>query len=109
MSRKSRLALEETFGPVIPIIRVKSVDEAIEVANEVIYGLDAAVFGRDVGTLWRVARSLEVGEVTINDFPRHGLGLFPFGGVKESGFGREGIGFSVEDVTELKTIVITYK
>ena len=109
VSRKSRLALEETFGPVIPIIRVKSVDEAIEVANEVVYGLDAAVFGRDVGTLWRVARSLEVGEVTINDFPRHGLGLFPFGGVKESGFGREGVGFSVEDVTELKTIVITYK
>lgn len=109
VSRKSRLALEETFGPAIPIIRVKSIDEAIEVANEVIYGLDAAVFGRDVGTLWRVARSLDVGEVTINDFPRHGLGLFPFGGVKESGFGREGVGFSVEDVTELKTIVITYK
>ncbi|BDR93177.1 aldehyde dehydrogenase [Vulcanisaeta souniana JCM 11219] len=108
VSRKSRLAIEETFGPVIPVIRVKSVDEAIEVANEVMYGLDAAVFGRDVGMLWRVARSLEVGEVTINDFPRHGLGLFPFGGVKESGFGREGVGFSVEDVTELKTIVITH-
>ncbi|MGC8606483.1 MAG: aldehyde dehydrogenase family protein [Vulcanisaeta sp.] len=109
VSRKSRLALEETFGPVIPIIRVMSIDEAIEVANEVVYGLDAAVFGRDLNTLWKVARSLEVGEVTINDFPRHGLGLFPFGGVKESGFGREGVGFSVEDVTELKTIVMTYK
>ncbi|WP_069807551.1 aldehyde dehydrogenase family protein [Vulcanisaeta thermophila] len=109
VSRRARLALEETFGPVIPIIRVKSVDEAIEVANEVIYGLDAAVFGKDINTLWRVARSIEAGEVTINDFPRHGLGLFPFGGVKESGMGREGVGFSVEDVTELKTIVITYE
>ncbi len=108
VSRKSRLAIEETFGPVIPIIRVKDINEAIAVANEVRYGLDAAVFGKDISTLWHIAKSLEVGEVTFNDFPRHGLGLFPFGGVKDSGIGREGVGFSVEDVTQLKTIVITY-
>ncbi len=107
VDRRARLAVEETFGPVIPIIRVRDVDEAIEVANEVRYGLDAAVFGKDIDTLWRVARSIEVGEITINDFPRHGLGLFPFGGVKDSGIGREGVGFSIEDVTELKTIVIS--
>jgi glyceraldehyde-3-phosphate dehydrogenase [NAD(P)+] len=108
VDRKARLAVEETFGPAIPIIRVKNVEEAIQVANEVRYGLDAAIFGKDLAVLWRVARSLEVGEVTFNDFPRHGLGLFPFGGVKDSGVGREGVGFSIEDFTELKTIVMTY-
>jgi len=107
VDRRSRLALEEIFGPVIPIIRVKNEEEAITVANETNYGLDAAIFGRDISRVWRVARSIVAGEVTINDYSRHGLGLFPFGGVKDSGMGREGVGFSIEDVTELKTIVIT--
>ena len=52
-----------------------------------------------------MAKRLQVGEVTINDLPRHGVGYFPFGGVKDSGIGREGIGYSIDEMTVLKTIV----
>jgi glyceraldehyde-3-phosphate dehydrogenase [NAD(P)+] len=55
--------------------------------------------------MWRVAKALECGEVTINDFPSHGVGYFPFGGIKQSGLGREGIGYSIDEMTRLKTIV----
>jgi glyceraldehyde-3-phosphate dehydrogenase [NAD(P)+] len=55
--------------------------------------------------MWRVAKALRVGEVTVNDYPRHGVGFFPFGGVKDSGLGREGIGYSIEEMMVIKTIV----
>lgn len=96
---------EETFGPVISIIRVDDIKQALELANSLPYGLDGAVFGHDIKALWEVALQLQVGCVTINDLPRHGLGLFPFGGTKASGFGREGIMRSVLEFTEERTIV----
>ncbi|MGC9191073.1 MAG: aldehyde dehydrogenase family protein [Conexivisphaera sp.] len=102
---EARIAWEETFGPVIPVIRAASEAEAVEIANRSDYGLDAAIFTSDVARAWRLATEVEAGEVTVNDFPRHGLGLFPFGGVKDSGLGREGVGYSVEELTELRTIV----
>lgn len=105
VSLSARIAWEETFGPAIPVIRARDEEEAVEIANKSEYGLDAAVFTSNVERAWRVALEVESGEVTVNDFPRHGLGLFPFGGLKDSGLGREGIGFSVEELTELKTIV----
>ena len=55
--------------------------------------------------MWRVAKRLECGEVTINDYPAHGVGYFPFGGIKDSGMGREGIGYSIDEMTNIKTIV----
>lgn len=69
------------------------------------YGLDAAVFTNDFYNMWKVAKALRVGEVTINDYPRHGVGFFLFGGVKESRVGREEIGYSIEEMMVLKTIV----
>jgi len=101
----SRICWEETFGPVAPLIKVKSVEEAIEISNKSNYGLDAAIFTRDVNKAWKIAKELECGSVTINDMPRHGLGIFPFGGYKDSGIGREGIGFTLEEVTEIKSII----
>jgi glyceraldehyde-3-phosphate dehydrogenase [NAD(P)+] len=56
--------------------------------------------------MWKVAKLLQCGAVTVNDFPRHGVGYFPFGGVKDSGIGREGIGYSIEEMMVLKTIVL---
>ncbi|MDJ0271307.1 MAG: aldehyde dehydrogenase family protein [Candidatus Caldarchaeum sp.] len=96
---------EETFGPVVPIMTVKSEAEALSIASRSRYGLDAAVFTNNFYRMWKVAKALTVGEVTINDFPRHGVGFFPFGGVKDSGIGREGIGYSIEEMMVLKTIV----
>ncbi len=101
----ARIMWEETFGPVVPVHQFDTLDESIEIANRSEYGLDSAVFTRDLNSAWKVAKRLEVGEVTVNNFPAHGVGFFPFGGVKESGLGREGIGYSIDEFTNMKTIV----
>jgi glyceraldehyde-3-phosphate dehydrogenase [NAD(P)+] len=102
--KDARIASEETFGPVVTIIRVGSIDEAIERTNESRYGLDSCVFTNNFYTAWRVAKALEEGTVSINDAPAHGVGYFPFGGNKDSGMGREGIGYSIDEMTRIKTI-----
>lgn len=102
----ARIAWEETFGPVIPVIRVGNEKEALKIANKSNYGLDAAIFTRDIDRAMRLALELEDGEVTINAHPAHGLGIFPFGGVKDSGMGREGIKYSILEMTEVKSIII---
>jgi acyl-CoA reductase-like NAD-dependent aldehyde dehydrogenase len=99
------IATEEVFGPVVTIIRCKDEDEALKFARQSKYGLESCVFTRDFYRMWRVAKALECGEVTINDCPSHGVGYFPFGGIKQSGMGREGIGYSIDEMTRLKTIV----
>ena len=101
----AKIAREEVFGPVISIIRCKDEQEALNFARQSNFGLESCVFTRDFSRMWRVARALECGEVTINDYPSHGVGYFPFGGIKQSGLGREGIGYSIEEMTNLKTIV----
>jgi glyceraldehyde-3-phosphate dehydrogenase [NAD(P)+] len=100
---------EETFGPVIPIMSVKNVDEAIDLTNRSKYGLDSCVFTFNLNLARKVAKRLEEGEITINAAPRHGVGYYPFGGNKDSGLGREGIGYSIEEMTRLKTIVYNWK
>lgn len=99
------IAREEVFGPVVTIIRCPDEHEAIEFARGSRYGLESCVFARDFYRMWRAAKALECGEVTINDCPAHGVGYFPFGGIKDSGLGREGIGYSIDEMTNLKTIV----
>lgn len=101
----ARIAWEETFGPVVTIIKIKNEDEAIEIGKKSRYGLDSCIFTNDFYRMWKISKMLETGEVTINDLPRHGVGYFPFGGSKESGIGREGIGYSIDEMTHLKTIV----
>jgi len=105
----AKIAWEETFGPVIPIIRVKDVDEAIDLVNKSKYGLDSCVFTNDINMARKVAKRLEEGEITVNAAPRHGVGYYPFGGNKDSGIGREGIGYSIEEMTRLKTIVYNWR
>ena len=105
----AKIMWEETFGPVIPISQVKDVDEAIDVTNRSRYGLDSCVFTNNLNLARKVAKRLEEGEVTINAAPRHGVGYYPFGGNKDSGLGREGIGYSIEEMTRLKTIVHNWK
>ncbi|MFP3220527.1 MAG: aldehyde dehydrogenase family protein [Candidatus Marsarchaeota archaeon] len=101
----AKIVNEETFGPVLVVIRVKDEDEALEIAKKPKYGLDSCVFTNNFYDMWKIAKGLDVGEVTINDSPKHGVGYFPFGGKKASGLGREGIGYSIDEMTHLKTIV----
>ncbi len=99
------VAREETFGPVAPLFRFRSEDEAIALANDTEFGLAAYFYGRDVGRIWRVAEALEYGIVGIN------TGIIstevaPFGGVKESGLGREGSKYGLEEFLEIKYLCI---
>jgi len=102
---KMKIAHEETFGPVAPLFRFKTDDEAIEMANNTPYGLAAYFFSRDIGRIWRVAEALEYGMVGINE----GIlstEVAPFGGVKESGIGREGARAGMEEYLETKYMLM---
>src|SRR4030095_13411559 len=95
------VAREETFGPVAPLFRFKTEDEALAMANDTEFGLAAYFYGRDIARVWRVAEALESGMVGIN------TGLIstevaPFGGVKESGLGREGSKYGIDEYLEIK-------
>ncbi|CAA7616701.1 succinate-semialdehyde dehydrogenase [Candidatus Terasakiella magnetica] len=94
-------AREETFGPVAPLFRFHTEDEAIRMANDTEFGLAAYFYSRDVGRVWRVSRELEYGIVGINE----GIistEVAPFGGMKESGLGREGSKYGIEEFLEIK-------
>jgi len=95
------VAREETFGPVAPLFRFSSEDEAIRMANDTEFGLAAYFYSRDIGRIWRVSEGLEYGIVGINE----GIisnEVAPFGGVKESGIGREGSKYGMDDFVEIK-------
>lgn len=106
---KTKLFVDEVFAPVALILPIENIDEAIGIVNKRRYGLDAAIFGKDINKIRKLIRFLEVGAIYINEYPRHGIGYYPFGGRKDSGIGREGIGYSIEEVTAWKTIVYSYR
>jgi succinate-semialdehyde dehydrogenase/glutarate-semialdehyde dehydrogenase len=100
-----KVACEETFGPVAPLFRFDSEAEAIRMANDTQFGLAAYFFTRDLARSWRVSEALEYGLVGVN------TGLIstevaPFGGVKESGIGREGSRHGILDFTEIKYVCV---
>jgi acyl-CoA reductase-like NAD-dependent aldehyde dehydrogenase len=103
-----KLDREEMFGPVLTIRPFKSLDEAIHRVNKSQYGIQCGVFTHDRETADKAYQDLEVGGVIINDFPTLRFDNFPYGGVKRSGFGREGVSFAMAEMTEPKTLV-TYK
>ncbi len=105
VSTKSRLAWEEPFGPVLPVIRVKTIQEAISITNASNFGLQASIFTNNVEKAKLIARYLNVGTVNINKSPSRGPDIFPFIGVKDSGFGVQGIVDSLKAMTRIKGIV----
>lgn len=100
-----KLAWEEPFGPILPIIRIKSIDEAINIANESMYGLQSSIFTKDIDKAFYIANKLEVGTVQINNKPERGPDHFPFLGVKSSGMGIQGIRYSIEAMSRPKAVV----
>ena len=96
----------ETFGPVIPIVRLDTVSEALSHHNALSGGLDSSIFTKDLVRAIALAGEMRTGSVTINAHPKHGVGMFPYGGTGTSGIGREGIGYTLREVTELKTVVL---
>ncbi|WP_458757831.1 aldehyde dehydrogenase [Afipia sp. TerB] len=106
VSPSMRIYAEESFGPVVTVVRVGSVDEAVRVANDTEYGLSAAVFGRDVNRAMAVARRIESGICHVNGPTVHDEAQMPFGGVKASGYGRFGGKAGIAEFTELRWITI---
>lgn len=100
---QAKITFEETFGPVAPVYKFKDENEVIELANNSPYGLASYFYSRDIGRVWRVAEALEYGMVGVN------TGLTskaeaPFGGIKESGLGREGSKYGIDDFIEIKYV-----
>ena len=109
VTKNMKVAWEEPFGPVLPIIRVANVEEAIAFANESEFGLQSSVFTNDFKKAFEIAEKLEVGTVHINNKTQRGPDNFPFLGVKGSGAGVQGIKYSIEAMTNVKSIVFDVK
>lgn len=109
VTKDMKVAWEEPIGPVLPIIRVASVEEAIAFANESEFGLQSSVFTNDFKKAFEIAEKLEVGTVHINNKTQRGPDNFPFLGVKGSGAGVQGIKYSIEAMTNVKSIVFDVK
>ncbi len=100
----SLLDRSEAYGPVFSLYRVPSLDEAIERANAVSYGLHAAIFTESLRDAFAAVRRLDVGAVIINDSTDYRLDVMPFGGTKHSGIGREGVRFAMQEMTETRVV-----
>ena len=106
VTEEMRIAWEEPFGPILPVVRVKDVEQAIEIANKSEYGLQSSVFTENINDAFYIADKLEVGTVQVNNKTERGPDHFPFLGVKNSGIGVQGIRYSIEAMTRLKATVI---
>ncbi|RAP76035.1 aldehyde dehydrogenase family protein [Paenibacillus montanisoli] len=106
VDRTARVSCEEAFAPIVLINRINHVDEGIELINDSRYGLHAGIYTDNIHTAMNAAERLHVGGVMINDIPTFRVDNMPYGGVKESGLGREGVKYAVEEMTELKTVMI---
>jgi len=100
------ICAEEAFGPVAVLSKFSDFDAALRQVNNSEFGLQAGIFTRDLNKMLRAWDELEVGGVIIGDVPSWRVDNMPYGGVKESGLGREGIRYAIEDMTELRLLVI---
>ena len=105
VNSSTRLASEEAFGPVLTVGSFKSIDDAILQVNSSQYGIHAGIFTYDLRVAERAFQELEVGGVIVNDYPTLRFDNMPYGGVKGSGFGREGVAYAMEEMTEPKVMV----
>jgi acyl-CoA reductase-like NAD-dependent aldehyde dehydrogenase len=101
-----RISCEELFGPAVGVSRAGSIDEAIAQAGDSRYGLSAGIFTQDIDAALAFARGVDAGNLHINWGPAWRADLMPYGGLKESGFGKEGPKYAIHEMTEVKTVVI---
>ncbi|PIC57706.1 aldehyde dehydrogenase [Sporosarcina sp. P12(2017)] len=99
------VSCNEVFAPILVVSKIKTVEEAIELVNDSRFGLQAGIYTNDINTALYAADELYVGGVMINDIPTFRVDNMPYGGVKESGNGREGLKYAIEEMTEMKLVV----
>jgi glyceraldehyde-3-phosphate dehydrogenase (NADP+) len=102
----AQVCSNEAFAPLVVAFPFGDFDEAIADVNDSFYGLQTGVFTNDLGHAWQAFNELEVGGVIVNDIPTYRIDHMPYGGVKDSGLGREGLRWAVEDMTELRLMVL---
>ncbi len=100
-----RISCDELFGPAVAVTPFNDIDEAIGLANDTNYGLAAGIFTENLEWAWKFAREVQSGNLHINWGPQWRADLMPYGGLKESGFGKEGPRYAIEEMTELKMVV----
>ena len=100
---------QEVFGPVVTVEPYKDFDQALRQANNSAYGMQAGVFTRDAKLLFQAYEELEVGGVIAGDVPSFRIDQMPYGGVKDSGLGREGLRYAIEEMTEPKLMVMNLR
>jgi acyl-CoA reductase-like NAD-dependent aldehyde dehydrogenase len=106
VGRETKVYQEEAFGPVAILSKFDDFEAALEEVNDSRFGLQAGIFTRDLYKMLTAWDRLEVGGVVIGDVPSYRVDNMPYGGVKDSGLGREGIRFAMEDMTEIRNLVI---
>ena len=99
----------EVFAPVVSLIEYENFSDAVKMTDDSIYGLQAGVFTTDIDKAFQAVKGIKVGGVIINDVPTYRADQMPYGGVKESGIGREGLKYAVEEMTDLRMVVINLK
>jgi acyl-CoA reductase-like NAD-dependent aldehyde dehydrogenase len=104
VSPSSKVWSEEVFGPVVSVIPFDTLDEAVAIVNESRYGLLAGIYTPNIHHALEAARCLHAGGVVINDIPTFRVDQMPYGGVKDSGKGTEGVMYAVHEMTQLKLI-----
>jgi glyceraldehyde-3-phosphate dehydrogenase (NADP+) len=101
-----KISCDELFGPAVGLTRVETIDEAIAVANDSRYGLSAAIFTQNIDHALKFARQVESGNIHINWGTQWRADLMPYGGLKDSGFGKEGPKYAIQEMTEMKTVIM---
>ncbi|MDA2925212.1 aldehyde dehydrogenase family protein [Acidobacteria bacterium AH-259-L09] len=104
-----RISRDELFGPAVAVTRFDDIDQAITLANDTRYGLSAGIFTQDIDRAIRFAREVDSGNLHINWGPQWRADLMPYGGLKDSGMGKEGPKYAVQEMTELKMVIIHLK
>lgn len=105
VSATSKVSCQEVFAPIVLVNRISSIKVGIEAINNSDFGLQAGIFTNDIQTAFIASKELEVGGVMINDIPTYRIDQMPYGGVKESGTGKEGLKYAIHEMTETKLVV----
>jgi glyceraldehyde-3-phosphate dehydrogenase (NADP+) len=108
VSEKAKVSCQEVFAPIVVLDSYQTYDEAIEKVNNSVYGLQAGVFTQDIEKAFVAFNRIDVGGVIVNDIPTYRVDHMPYGGIKDSGFGREGVKYAMEEMTELKIMVVNH-
>lgn len=101
-----KVECEEVFGPVITVRPYDDFEAAVNIVNDSVFGLQAGIFTHDIRLIRDAYQSLDVGGLIVNDFPTLRVDNYPYGGVKDSGLGREGVKYAIDEMTEMKTLVV---